>query len=367
MAKRRRLEAPSAADLDKIETEFRRETPAVGTSRPSLQPPIAQVAAQAAGAGDPLPAETRAKLAKADKLDLAEQAGLLMQEVAIDQIDSEAMIRDRTVLVEAEMLELKLSIRRNGLRLPIEIYPLETPRDGKIYGLLSGYRRLMALHGLRELNPGKFDTIRAIIRPAQESADAFAAMVEENEVRAQLSHFERGRIAVIATKNGAFESVEAAVSGLFPVASKAKRSKIRSFALIFEELGDMLAFPEAIRERDGLRIATGLRAGAERRIREVLASDQGIDPESEWALIEAVLEEFSDKPKHVRRGGRPGLSVPKAGWQDTETLHLSSGITLRRETDSQGYLIRMQGRGLSPDLVEKAMEHLRYLLEKPDN
>lgn len=102
---------------------------------------------------------------------------------------------------------------------------------------------------------------------------AFAAMIEENEIRSSLSHFERGRIAVIAAQQGAFANVEASVEALFQQASKAKRSKIRSFALIFEELGDMLAFPEALREKDGLRLATGLRDGAERALREALAAE----------------------------------------------------------------------------------------------
>lgn len=51
-------------------------------------------------------------------------------------------------------------------------------------------------------------------------------MVEENEVRANLSHYERGRIAVLAAEQGHFTHVEEAVARLSGAASKAKRSKI---------------------------------------------------------------------------------------------------------------------------------------------
>lgn len=101
----------------------------------------------------------------------------------------------------------------------------------------------------RRSGQGKYDMIKAVLRDPHALGGPFAAMVEENEIRAGLSHFERGRIAVIAAQQGVFPTVEAAVDALSPQASKAKRTKVCSFALIFEELGDMLAFPEEMKER----------------------------------------------------------------------------------------------------------------------
>ena len=54
-------------------------------------------------------------------------------------------------------------------------------------------------------------TIRAILRDPEEMGGTFVAMVEENEVRANLSHFERGRIAVLSSQEGAFVNPEAPV------------------------------------------------------------------------------------------------------------------------------------------------------------
>ena len=53
---------------------------------------------------------------------------------------------------------------------------------------------------------------------------------------------ERGRAAAMAVYDGVFPSLDEAVQMLFGSGSKAQRSKIRSFALVVEELGDMLSF-----------------------------------------------------------------------------------------------------------------------------
>lgn len=361
MAKRRRLEAPSAADLDKIEEEFRRETP----TRPQTgAAPIAQVAADAAAAYEPADPEARTALAT---LQTAREKGLLLLDLPLETINPDAMIRDRSMLEQSEMTELQISISTNGLRLPIEVFEMAGEGPQK-YGLLSGYRRFRAVQALAEMrgpDDTTFRTIKAILRWPQADADRFAAMVEENEVRASLSHYERGRIAVIAAQQGAFANTEAAVDAMFPVASKSKRSKIRSFALIFEELGDLLVFAETIKEKDGLRLATALRQGGEARIREVLGTGQGTDPASEWALLDAAITEMDDVPK-VNRGGRPRINVPKPGWHGTDVLQLSNGIRLRKDSDSDGYLIRLSGKELTSDLMDSLMEEIRYLLERPD-
>jgi ParB family chromosome partitioning protein len=371
MAKRRKLEAPTSDDLTRLEEEFRRETsgrPAMGPGRAVA--PIAQVAGDSAALAPTASPEVRAEHARhkadAERLHQAEQAGLLMADVPIAQIEADAMVRDRTDLAEDEMMELRLSIAASGLRLPIEVFELAEPRaDGKRYGLLSGYRRLMAVHGLLGLSQDdKYRSIRAIIRPRAGADAAFAAMVEENEVRAELSQFERGRIAVIAAQQGAFVNVEEAVNRLFASASKAKRSKVRSFALIFEELGDMLAYPEALSEKRGLRLAQALRAGAETGLRAALAGFSPDDPEQEWGVIEPVIAVLDAEPRDPRKGGRPSTRKPALGWQNAETLETSAGITIRRQRDSKGFVLRFEGRGLDSELMDSLMVEIQALLER---
>ncbi|MEH6836012.1 MULTISPECIES: ParB N-terminal domain-containing protein [Falsihalocynthiibacter] len=365
MAKRRKVIAPSADELDKIEAEFRRET----LNRPNaVVAPISQVAADAAREHAGISVEGRSEMAR-DKTDAnahrdAKGQGRLIEDIAIESIAENSMVRDRMVLDAAEMDELKLSISAHGLRLPVEIYA----QDGAAqpYGLISGFRRLQAVRDLYALTKQeKYATIKALVREPEALGGAVTAMVEENEIRASLSHFERGRIAVISAQQGVFASTEAAVDALFSAASKAKRSKIRSFSLIFEELGDLLVFPEMLREKDGLRLAAVLRNGAEARLRENLALGQERgqcqSAIEEWALLEEVVLQYENDAQPKPKGGRPKRVT---GWEGADTLRLSTGVTLQRQSDSQGHLIRIKGARVDSILVEEAMQYLAQLFEK---
>lgn len=359
MAKRRKLETPSAEDLSRIEAELAK---GAGPRR-SQAAPIAQVAAESAGAFDPRPAETRAVDARdradAARLRDAEGRGLVLLEVPVEEIDADALVRDRLVLDAEEMEELKASIAKGGMRLPVEIF--RAPEGGAHrYGLLSGYRRLKVVCDLKALTGDtKYDTIKAVIRDPEAMGGTFAAMVEENEIRASLSQYERGRIAVIAAQHGAFASAEEAVAALFPAASKAKRSKIRSFAMIFEELGDMLTFPDLIKEKDGLRLATALRDGAQVRLREALAEGVVDTPADEAALIDYALAQVDPPRADPARGGRP------RNTSEERSVALSTGITLRSVEDGQGWMIRLEGQRVDRALVDTAMSELERLLGQP--
>ncbi|MDB6452866.1 ParB N-terminal domain-containing protein [Falsirhodobacter sp. 20TX0035] len=364
MAKRMKLEAPSADDLARMEVEFRRET----SPRGVMAAPIAQVAADTARAHDPRDAEARAASARdrndAERLREAEGRGLVLLEIPLERVEAEAIVRDRMALDPESMKELQLSIAAQGLRLPVEVFrlPGTGTGQGERFGLLSGYRRLRAVQNLRGLTgDAKYDTIRAIVREPDAMGGTFAAMVEENEVRAGLSHFERGRIAVIAAQQGAFPNVEAAVDALFPVASKGKRSKIRSFALIFEELGDMLLFPDALREKDGLRLAGALREGHEGRLRDALADGSPETPAEELAVLEEAMTDLGPAPARPSRGGRPRTRAPQAG----RSAAAAAGFRLRSGRDAKGWFIRFEGERVDAELVDVALRELERLLSPP--
>ncbi|QUS37066.1 ParB/RepB/Spo0J family partition protein [Falsirhodobacter algicola] len=358
MAKRRKLEAPSSDDLERFEAEFRRETP----PRMPLAAPISQIAADSARAHDPRSAAERAEAARdradAERFRNADMQGLILQDIPLDAIEADAIVRDRLVLDAEDMAELQQSIATQGMRLPIEVFRTENPQ--KPYGLISGYRRLRAVQNLRAMRgQGGFDTIKAIIRDPDAMGGPFVAMVEENEVRAGLSHFERGRIAVIAAQQGAFPNVEAAVDALFASASRAKRSKVRSFALIFEELGDMLMFPDALREKEGLKLAAALRDGHEAALREALAQGVIDSPQDELMRLEEVLGDLGPAPVRPERGGRPPRA---AGKMRGRRAVLDTGIALTSVHDGKGWTIRLDGQRVDAELVEVAMRELERLL-----
>ena len=360
MAKRTKLTAPSAEDLAQIDADFRSE------NRPRPNPataPIAQIAAESAALGSGEATQDKLNRIDAEELRDAQADGRMISLIPTDQINADAMIRDRAVLDENELYELKISIRSSGLRLPIEVYQT----DEGDYALISGYRRLKAVRDLYDQKQeDAFASIKAIVRPKTETADAFAAMVEENEIRSNLSHYERGRIAVIAAQHGAFTSTEDAVNKMFFSASAAKRSKVKAFAEVFEVLGDMLRFPETLSERRGLRLSNALRQGAAKQFRTALEAGQGTTPDLEWAVLVDVIEGIEAGPVKIAKRGRPKAATP-IGWDGNDTLHLSSGITLRKEATDQGYAIHVSGKLLSSDLIDSAMDYLRYAFEKPDS
>ncbi|MCJ8141278.1 ParB/RepB/Spo0J family partition protein [Falsirhodobacter halotolerans] len=357
MAKRMKLEAPSSEDLIRMEGEFRRET----LARNPLAVPIAQVAADSARAHDPRTATERADVARdradAERMRLSEEKGLVLLEIPVDRIDADALVRDRIALDPEAMRELQMSISAQGLRLPIEVFVL--PNDPTRYGLLSGYRRLRAVQNLRGLKgQGGHDTIRAIIREPDAMGGTFAAMVEENEIRAGLSHFERGRISVIAAQQGAFPNVEAAVAALFPVASKGKRSKIRSFATIFEELGDMLLFPDSLREKDGLKLAAALRDGREGALRKALADASPADPATEWEVLDMALASFGPAAIRPERGGRPSVKT-------RDSTVAKRRVDLELGHDQSGWFIRLQGADLDEITAKAAVRELQRIMNQP--
>ncbi|WP_101339894.1 ParB/RepB/Spo0J family partition protein [Cereibacter azotoformans] len=350
MAKRRRLEAPSAAELQELETGFARETPA------STRPPIAQVAADAAALAAPLPAAERAAAAKdsadASRLRRAEAEGLLLLEIPLSEIRADDLTRDRLKIDGEEMDELRSSIRTHGLRLPVEVF--ERPEgQGERYGLISGWRRLWAMRSLHaDTGDETYGRIRALVRRPADVSAAYVAMVEENEIRADLSPYERGRIAALAAGQGAFDSVEEAVDVLFGSASKAKRSKIRSFALVHEELGDLLAFAPTLGERPGLRLAHALRLGYAGALREALATGRGQDPETEWALLEPLLKAAEGTAPDPSRGGRP----------TRKQVPLAAAVQVERPADGRGFLLRVEGEEVDEGLAQRLALELRKIL-----
>ncbi|MEJ6396085.1 ParB N-terminal domain-containing protein [Gymnodinialimonas sp. 2305UL16-5] len=364
--RRERISAPSADELNRLEEEFRRETPGRGPL-PGMAP-IAQVAAETASTAPVQSPEDRAKAAQvasdAKRYRQADEGGLLIREIPLDAIEIDLILRDRVQLNHEELSELKASIAESGMRLPIEVVD-HGEGAAKRYGLISGYRRLRAVQALAaDVGQGTYDHIKALVRAPMETGAAFAAMVEENEVRADLSPFERGRIAVLSAQQGAFASVEAAVDVLFAHASKAKRSKVRSFALVYEELGDMLLFADELSEKRGLQLAQALRNGGETLLREALDTGATVETaDQEWALLAAALEQIVVSPGARAKTGRPKKHQP-TDWESADVLHTTAGITIRKQRDQKGFILKLEGN-LSDDLMQSLMQEISMLLSKP--
>lgn len=299
MAKRRRLGPPQMTDAP--------QSTAQGLSGPFSRPPIADVAGDAATASAFNEMERTLREAR--------EEGLLIQKLPLEVIDDSYLVRDRIAVDPEETRALIESLGARGQQTPIEVVDLG---DGR-FGLISGWRRLSALRQMQA------DTILAVLRKPSESADAYLAMVEENEIRVGLNFYERGRISARAADMGVYPSDADAVKGLFPTAPRSRRSKIGSFVRIVRALDDVLRFPSAFGEVSGLALAKALTIypGLEQALHKALIATPAEIAPQEQATIQAVMAEVeanSTAKTDPTKGGRPAKDPP-------EHVDLGAGLT----------------------------------------
>ena len=214
-------------------------------------------------------------------LEEAEAEGRVVHRLPLDKIEIHHLARDRMILDEDEMSALVASIEARGQQTAVEVVRL----SGGRYGLISGLRRIAALKRL-----GRTDVL-ALVRQPENSQDAYRAMIEENEIRAGLSFYERANIAVRAVGQGVYPTAGRAVQELFAHVPSARRSKILRFVLLREKLGPALTFPTAIPEKLGLRMASEIDAdrGFAARLSDALRKTPPADAAAERRAIERAL------------------------------------------------------------------------------
>lgn len=304
------------------------ETKGFGTA------PIARVAAEAASAA--------ALEEMAESLRRARDEGRMVLELPLDAIAPDHLTRDRLPAEDEEAASLRESLRAHGQRTPIEVTPLAGALP---YGLISGWRRLAALKALHaETGEARFATVRALLRQPESAAQAYVAMVEENEIRVGLSQYERARVAALATRRGVFESEKQALLALFGTASRAKRSRIRAFLEIFHALDGALRFPAHLPERLGLKLVERLRAGEGALIAQAMAREAPPTPEAELAALTALL------------------APPKPGREPQAAEQILPGVTLQERLRGRTLTFRLAGKGVTPELateIRAALARLR--------
>jgi ParB family chromosome partitioning protein len=278
--------------------------------------------------------------------------------IPLDAIDAEAIARDRTRLDEAAFLELRDSIARTGLRQPIEVFALDTPEDAPggapRFGLVSGFRRLRAFRSLAAADPGRWATIPAFVRPHASVAEVLAAMVAENDVRADLSPWEKGAIAARATRAGHFPDIPEAIRALYPSANRPKRGRLRLIAELVDETDGLLADPERLSERECLRFAAAIAAGFADHIAEALDATRATGHEAQWAIIDSVLRESESFPDdHPIRDGRPNRRLVRRFWRAPRHR-----LTVRRERTKDGFVLHVAGLDATTPLVNEIFEEV---------
>lgn len=323
MAKRKRL-TPSPVLTEPVPPGLETKSGYPFGVAPKPRAPIAQVAGDAAAQS--------ALDALADEMRTARSTGRLVQTLALSEITEDYMIRDRMVQDADEMESLKASLAARGQQAPIEVIDLGA--DG--FGLISGWRRLQALRALHaETGEARFATVEALIKPLEGVSESYLAMVEENEIRANLSFYERAHLACEAARLGVYPTPARAVQTLFANASAAKRSKITSFTKLHQALGGVLRFPAAIPEKLGLALVSALEAEA------------GFGPRLKDRLRKTPPQSASEERAALERSLRKPAAPPKAE-------PVAEGITL----ESRKNALVLSGTGVTPELRQALVDWL---------
>ncbi|MGR3621455.1 ParB/RepB/Spo0J family partition protein [Pseudophaeobacter sp.] len=365
MAKRKRLTPAQNSYLSGAPEGKSALGPALASPSAAAPAPIAQVASEAA---------SQAALQElSDVLSNARAKGLMVEEIALEAIDETHLVRDRISQDEEEMAALMASLRARGQQTPIEVVPLSGRRDGKSWGLISGWRRLSALRRLyAENSEPEFSQIKALVIRPDSAEAAYVAMVEENEIRVNLSHYERARIAVRALKEGVFPTQKKALQGLFANAPRAKRSKIGSFVTLVEALDAVLYFPAAISEKLGLALVRQMGEDAEFAPRLKAALQVAARPTAveELAVLTAALEDLQNEqalkvPLEPQPPEGPGAEIApqirqlaaETAPQERISSQIAAGLRLGFQPDARR--IELSGAAVDAKLVEDLKVWLR--------
>jgi len=241
----------------------------------------------------------------------AQEDGLILQRVPLDQVHTDDLPRDRleleAVATADEMEELKSSIRARGQKEPVELYVGD---DGRLQ-IKKGWRRFTALSQLwAETQDDAFATVIARIAEGDQARLArYVDMVEENVVREDLSFAEMAQVAITAAQDGAVEEADplVLVGTLYGALHKMKKSYIRGFVTLLSSVGDDLQWPKAVPRNIGIEAARALKgrsdgvSGLRQKLRaaatadaqnEVLRSFAAAEPKGKGQPAKAPREKF---------------------------------------------------------------------------
>ncbi|MGL4235025.1 ParB/RepB/Spo0J family partition protein [Tabrizicola sp.] len=270
-----------------------------------------------------------------------------LHHLPLAEIDPHALLRDRSALDPAALDALKLSIATEGLRLPIEVWQLSTPRDGFTHGLISGLRRLTACRDLGH------QTIPVLLRTPASIAQAMASMVSENELREPVSPWEKGTLILAAIDEGHFDTPDTAIAALYPIANRMMRMRIRNYATVVHGLEGRLTTPETLSQRQMETLAAALNGGHEDLLIATLMPLRKASLETQWTALRPIFQDLASEP-----------TDPKTG-RPRRMLHLRQGLTIRREPTPTGWVLRFSGpEAKKGGLVDDVLDHVEQWFQK---
>ena len=186
-------------------------------------------------------------------------AGQVVQNLPLDEVSTNLLVRDQFPGDDAELVDLMTSVREVGLSNPIRV---EARADGTGYELIQGFRRLNAYRNLlAETGDATWGQVPALVLPRGEDvAGLYRRMVDENIIRKDLSFAEMAAAAnnFAADPATGTDDLKGAVKALFQSAPYSKRSYIRAFARMLDMIGPSLNYPTEVPRALGVALARQL-------------------------------------------------------------------------------------------------------------
>ncbi|MEP5757878.1 MAG: ParB N-terminal domain-containing protein [Litoreibacter sp.] len=226
------------------------------------------------------------------------KAGLITDLIALDEIRTDKLTRDRKEGRDDEIDELKASIREIGLSNPIRV---EKGDHG--YELIQGFRRLTAFKELLiETEDQAFAKIPAGISSSGEDVTKlYRRMVDENLVRRGVTFGEMAQLAMAyRAEDPNVESYDHAVELLFASSGRQKRSYIKSFVRLLNALDPHLRHVDALSRSVGLAVLKRVENDPDqlKQLCGMLTAQPDRSVEDELRVTQAFLaEKPSAKPK----------------------------------------------------------------------
>ncbi|WP_163852172.1 ParB N-terminal domain-containing protein [Pseudooceanicola aestuarii] len=265
-------------------------------------------------------------------------AGHVVQSIPLDAVHTSLLVRDRIPGDDMELDELVTSIRELGLSNPIRVMPRP---DGSGYELIQGHRRLTAYRRLTEEDgQGGWAEIPALIMPGEpDISGLYRRMVDENVIRKDLSFAEMAYAAqnYAAEPGTDAQDLAGAVAALFQSAPYSKRSYIRNFAYLLDQLSGALRFPTEIPRALGVALAREIKARPEivGQIREALADWDNRSIQQELDILRAHT---GQNDPEVDAPAPSGTRAKGQGGRTKTTFHISSSAGQVKCTAGPGRL-----------------------------
>ena len=214
------------------------------------------------------------------------EEGLVLRRIPLGQIAATKLPRDRRSGDDEALEELTRSIRAIGLSNPVQV-----EETGAGYQLIQGLRRLAAFRMLaEETGEARYATIPAVVLQEGEAIEAlYRRMVDENLIRKDISFAEMAALArdYAADPRTGAQDLDEAVTRLYGSGTKQRRSYIRAFAELLDEIGPALRHPEAVPRDLGLAVRRHL-AGEPSRLAGLLSGlREAATAEEELAVLQA--------------------------------------------------------------------------------